>query len=700
MSELGISSYTTTGRKIDDLTRALENLEIEDDAKRIIEGHLRELKKDAIKPPKIKDLVVFDPAKQKLRSWLTAADNFVYNQRIEGEENKVRAIGSYLRELAWDWFEPILNEANNKPKSECEDRTCRIMGSYKEFKKSLGKVFGQLDERKIAAEKLARLRQTTSVTLYITEFQTITSNLDWDEEALTDKFLEGLKQEVRQALIYYPNEPKDLDDLFERTQRIDNELKKNRETNHFHKRPFAGTGRSSYARGPAVRKDGEGDVIMKGAKVDMEKAKRERLCFHCEKPGHQAKFCRARKREAGKNGHTIRMLRTGMSEMSISDLLGNLNDEDLTSELSEDLKTSDDDDKPDELEEPTHDKNISEDLEKRIQDWRHTSRSYRAVDYRRGNERRTRGGRTPQLKKATPRFTGVWPKEHESRPEALAGNAAQGTKPTRAYPTTTTEIENCLQEEEELHSHGDVKGLGTLGSYDFGKLIETNDNPWKERLGYFDEKHINRIREANWERENCDCYTFRVCWAFTKDSWTSHIEKCINCEVWEERDCRVPGHDQVTKRLLLNDLSMRRHVTEPKLEDNKRKGDCCTKGLCTHEFITHANHKIPWWACFSDSCEEHLAQKINSEQLPQIPFVTIENAQKCPCLRRGCICNYNNNHPFQNALLSPPSSVMITEALRDTIKRLEDFKKKGEIHQRIIRQEVYNIRQTSTRVGG
>jgi hypothetical protein len=254
MSELGISPNTTTGRKIDDLAKALETLAIEDDAKEIIEGHLRELKKDAVKPPKLKDLVVFDPSKQKLRSWLTAADNFVYNQRLEGEENKVRAVGSYLRELAWDWFEPILNEANNKPRTEWEARTRRIMGSYREFKKSLGKVFGQIDERKTAAEKLARLRQTTSVTLYITEFQTIASNLDWDDEALEDKFLEGLKQEVRQALIYYPNKAKDLDDLFERTQRIDRELKKNREANHFHRRPFAGTGRGFYGRGPVVRK--------------------------------------------------------------------------------------------------------------------------------------------------------------------------------------------------------------------------------------------------------------------------------------------------------------------------------------------------------------------------------------------------------------------------------------------------------------
>jgi Retrotransposon gag protein len=225
----------------------------------------------------------------------------VYNQKLEGEENKVRAIGSYLRELAWDWFEPILNEANNTPRTEWEARTRRIMGNYREFKKSLGKVFGQIDERKTAAGKLARLKQTTSVTLYITEFQTIASNLDWDDEALEDKFLEGLKQEVRQALIYYPNEAKDLDDLFERTQRIDRELKKNREATHFQRRPFAGTGRSFYGKGSVVKKDGEGDVIMKGAKVDIEKAKKERLCFHCGKPGHQAKFCRARKREAGKD---------------------------------------------------------------------------------------------------------------------------------------------------------------------------------------------------------------------------------------------------------------------------------------------------------------------------------------------------------------------------------------------------------------
>jgi hypothetical protein len=52
----------------------------------------------------------------------------------------------------------------------------------------------------------------------------VTSNLDWDDEALEDKFLEGLKPEIRKALIYYPTEPRNLEELFERAQKIDREI--------------------------------------------------------------------------------------------------------------------------------------------------------------------------------------------------------------------------------------------------------------------------------------------------------------------------------------------------------------------------------------------------------------------------------------------------------------------------------------------
>jgi lysyl-tRNA synthetase class I len=57
------------------------------------------------------------------------------------------------------------------------------------------------------------------VTEYIAAFQTITSNLNWDEEALEDKLLEGLKDHVKSALIFFPTKSENLEELFERAQK-------------------------------------------------------------------------------------------------------------------------------------------------------------------------------------------------------------------------------------------------------------------------------------------------------------------------------------------------------------------------------------------------------------------------------------------------------------------------------------------------
>jgi hypothetical protein len=42
--------------------------------------------------------------------------------------------------------------------------------------------------------------------------------------------LEGLRPEIRRALIYYPTEPANLEELFERTQKIDREIEGQRKT--------------------------------------------------------------------------------------------------------------------------------------------------------------------------------------------------------------------------------------------------------------------------------------------------------------------------------------------------------------------------------------------------------------------------------------------------------------------------------------
>jgi Retrotransposon gag protein len=135
------------------------------------------------------------------------------------------------------------------------------------MRKAMGQVFGDIDERKTAAQKLQKLQQTNSVRNYITEFQTITANLDWDNETLADKFQEGVKQNIRSALIYFPTDLKNLEELFERAQKIDREQWSQRERQDYRTRRY-------FSKRNVITRDREGDVIMTSARVSTEIARK------------------------------------------------------------------------------------------------------------------------------------------------------------------------------------------------------------------------------------------------------------------------------------------------------------------------------------------------------------------------------------------------------------------------------------------
>ena len=215
-----------------------------------------------------------------------------------------------------------MRERNSKPQENWSERTKRVLSSFDEMKKAMRQVFGDLDERMVAAQKLQKLCQNRSVREYITEFQTIASNLEWDGDALMDKFKGGLKQNILNLLIYFPDEPKDLEELFERAQKIDRETVNQKSRENYSGRNLIRTDRTFRSferryndktpfakenRGYPPSRDRDGDVQMTGAKVDLEKARRERLCFNCGKQGHRARSCKAKKRNQDPK---IRMVRT------------------------------------------------------------------------------------------------------------------------------------------------------------------------------------------------------------------------------------------------------------------------------------------------------------------------------------------------------------------------------------------------------
>jgi hypothetical protein len=288
--------------EVEKLAEAVQRMVMKDDERQMfsqqiaaVEEEIRNLRNNNgtrerhYKPRQIKP---YDGESQTLQSFLTAIELQMENDGVTDNEKKVKYVGNYFIGKAWYWFEPIMRERNAKKKEDWSDRTKKILSSFKEMKRAMQQVFGDLDEKAVAAQKLQSLRQHRSVKEYITDFQTISSNLEWDEEALMDKFKGGLKSNILSLLIFFPEEPEDLEELFERAQKIDREAINQRSRETYNNRTFSNYN-TSRKKGPYEervfsknretnrypRKDRDGDIQMTGAKVDLEKARTRKAMF-------------------------------------------------------------------------------------------------------------------------------------------------------------------------------------------------------------------------------------------------------------------------------------------------------------------------------------------------------------------------------------------------------------------------------------
>jgi hypothetical protein len=80
---------------------------------------------------------------------------------------------------------------------------------------------------------------------------------------------------------------------------------------------------------------------------------------------------------------------------------------------------------------------------------------------------------------------------------------------------------------------------------------------------------------------------------------------------------------------------------------------------------------------------------------PKLPLITIEEAQKCPCLRRGCRCNYNQKHPYRRTLLTPPENKEVVKTLKNTIAKMEKNRREGNVLGKEIEAKINSIRKIS-----
>ena len=143
----------------------------------------------------------FEKKQIQFRSFLTQIDIQLYIINCDRETNKIIYISIYLYRQIFNWFELYIRKFNEKSTDNWNNTTKKIFAFYTIFKKKLEQIFGDIDIQYTAEKYLEQIRQTSSASIYTTEFQQIISYLDYNNNIYIWLFEQRFKKDVKNELI-------------------------------------------------------------------------------------------------------------------------------------------------------------------------------------------------------------------------------------------------------------------------------------------------------------------------------------------------------------------------------------------------------------------------------------------------------------------------------------------------------------------
>ena len=232
--------------------------------------------------------------------------------QFPSDDKKLMFIATLLSGQALDWFRPHLERIENPSGKAAPSQIL----TADDFFKQLKQVFGPQDEIDKNGQGLLDLRQTGSMSVYITEFSRLSSFLDLNEKALMLIFFNGLKSEIKSHISYF-GRPTTLPDFIRVASEVDariyesNKLRYSRPTSY---RDSPTVVQSSDDPEPmdldAVRTNPAPDARGPGRKLTKEERDHRfenNLCLYCGKAGHKVKDCygvKAKNSDGAKNSRS------------------------------------------------------------------------------------------------------------------------------------------------------------------------------------------------------------------------------------------------------------------------------------------------------------------------------------------------------------------------------------------------------------
>ncbi|PLW39680.1 hypothetical protein PCASD_15455 [Puccinia coronata f. sp. avenae] len=167
--------------------------------------------------------------------------------------------------------------------------------SYKKFSTAFQAMYFNTEKKSRAEKALGALRQTKTVAHYTHTFTIHAHDLGWEQRTLVSQFTQGLKRDVRLALVLARTEFDTLAAVSQLGLKIDNEI------NSADAAPTATT--------PSTNPNTMDLSALNGCLSELERSRMLSmgLCFCCGEQGHLARACPTKGSQPGKGQQRVRI---------------------------------------------------------------------------------------------------------------------------------------------------------------------------------------------------------------------------------------------------------------------------------------------------------------------------------------------------------------------------------------------------------
>ena len=222
------------------------------------------------------------------------------SHEFPNEMTKLLFAASLLRDTAYDWFRPYETAIS----TGTAGHSGLVLSSIDDFYEQITNVFGDPDESLTAATKLYKLIQLTSVATYTSEFQRLSSQLSWNEEALKDLYYQGLKPAIKDNILRGVI-PTTLSEMIRIASNFDNRFQQYKTNlNRNNNRSWQASRQvpvsepmelDAIRTNPAPKQPSSPSVGKRLSRDERQHRISNNLCLYCGKSGHQVKNCHSAK---------------------------------------------------------------------------------------------------------------------------------------------------------------------------------------------------------------------------------------------------------------------------------------------------------------------------------------------------------------------------------------------------------------------